>query len=116
DAGHLLQGSAIDRTQPLQFRFNGHSISGFVGDTVLSALLAAGIDTIGRRDHAPLALSARHAPTISFAALAGDQQRALPMERTPATDGADYVTTARQLTRNPITRLLRRGGRSLWLD
>ncbi|MHA6691540.1 FAD-dependent oxidoreductase [Devosia sp. A449] len=116
DANHLLQGSVIDRTRPLQFRLNGRSIAGFAGDTVLSALLAAGIDTIGRRDHAALALSARHAPTISFAALAGDQQRALPMERTPATDDADYVTTARQLRRNPIARLLRGRVRSLGLD
>ena len=116
DRQHHLQGSAIDRTQPLQFRLDGRTISGFAGDTVLSSLLACGIDTLGHRDGADLSISSRHAPTISFAALATDHQRALPMERTPATDGADYVTTARKLGGNPLARLLRRGGRSLNID
>lgn len=116
DRQHHLQGSAIDRDVPLQFRLDGRTISGFAGDTVLSALLAAGIDTMGQRDGANLSISSRHAPTISFAALATDHQRALPMERTPATDGADYVTTARKLGGNPLARLLRRGGRSLSID
>ena len=116
DSQHHLQGSAIDRGQPLQFKLDGRTVSGFVGDTVLSAALASGIDTVGRRDGAALALSVRHAPTITFAALAGDPQRALPMERTLATDGAEYVTTAPKLRRNTLARLLRRGGRSLRID
>jgi sarcosine oxidase subunit alpha len=116
DRQHHLLGSAIDRSQALQFRLDGRRVSGFVGDTVLSALLASGVDTIGQRSGAALALLQRHAPTISFAALAGDRQRTLPMERTLATDGAEYVTTARKLGRNPLARLLRRGGRSLHID
>ncbi len=116
DHQHHLQGSVIDRSRPLQFRLDGRVVSGFAGDTVLSALLASGIDTIGQRDGGALALSSRHAPTISFAALAADHQRTLPMERTPATDGAQYVTTARKLRRSPLTRLLSRGGRSLNID
>ena len=116
DRQHHLQGSAIDRSQPLQFRLDGRVISGFAGDTVLSAVLASGIDTIGQRNSVPLALSLRHAPTISFAALAADHQRTLPMERTPATNGVEYVTTARKLRGNPLLRLLRRGGRSLHID
>jgi sarcosine oxidase subunit alpha len=116
DRQHHLLGSAIDRGRPLQFRLDGRRVSGFAGDTVLSALLASGIDTIGQRGGAALALSQRHAPTISFAALAADHQRTLPMERTPATEGAEYVTKARKLQRNPLTRLLRRGGRSLNID
>jgi sarcosine oxidase, subunit alpha len=116
DRPHHLQGSAIDRNRPLQFRLDGRVVSGFAGDTVLSALQASGTDTIGQRGGAALALSQRHAPTISFAALAADHQRTLPMERTPATDGADYVTTARKLRGNPLARLLRRGGRSINID
>lgn len=115
DRRHHLQGSAIDRSRPLRFRLDGRLVSGFAGDTVLSALLASGIDTAGHRG-GPLALSVRHAPTISFAALAGDHQRALPMERTLATDGAEYVTTARKLRGNPLLRLLGRRGRSLNID
>ncbi|QDZ09651.1 FAD-dependent oxidoreductase [Devosia ginsengisoli] len=113
---HHFHGSAIDRSKPLHFRLDGRVISGFAGDTVLSAALASGIDAVGRRDGALLALSSRHAPSISFAALAGDHQRALPMERTLATDGADYLTTARKTKGNPVTRLLRRYGRSLAID
>ena len=116
DPPHHLQGSAIDRTRPLQFRLDGRVISGFAGDTVLSAVLASGVDAIGQRGGAPLALSLRHAPTISFAALAADHQRTLPMERTPATDGVEYVTTARKIRRNPLARLLARGSRSLNID
>lgn len=116
DRQHHLQGSAIDRSRPLQFRLDGRVVSGFAGDTVLSAVLASGVDTIGQRDGATLALSQRHAPTISFAALAADPQRTLPMERTLATAGADYVTTARKLRRNPLGRLLRQGGHSLHID
>ena len=113
---HHLQGSAIDRGRPLKFRLDGRVVSGFAGDTVLSALLASGVDTIGRRGSAALALSLRHAPTISFAALAADRQRTLPMERTPATDGVEYVTTARKLRIDPLARLLSRRGRSLNID
>ena len=116
DRQHQFHGSAIDRTRPLQFRLDGRVISGFAGDTVLSAVLASGIDAVGPLAGSPLALSARHAPTISFAALAGDHRRALPMERTSATDGADYLTTARKIRGNPLARLLRRRGRTLDID
>ncbi|MBU2367320.1 MAG: (2Fe-2S)-binding protein, partial [Alphaproteobacteria bacterium] len=75
EADHLLQGSAIDRSRPLRFRLNGREVSGFVGDTVLSAVLASGIDTVGKRGGVPLALSAHHAPAITFTALARDLQR-----------------------------------------
>src|SRR5690606_22646079 len=99
---HHLAGSAIDRARPLQFRLDGRLIAGFAGDTVLSALLASGVDTAGRRDRAALALSSRHAPAIAFSALAGDRQSALPMARTPAGDGADYVTLAPRAVHSPF--------------
>ena len=35
-------GSRIDRKAPVRFTFNGRSFSGFAGDTLASALLAAG--------------------------------------------------------------------------
>ncbi|MCX8520863.1 MAG: 2Fe-2S iron-sulfur cluster-binding protein, partial [Rhodoferax sp.] len=35
-------GSRINRAQPIPFQFNGRSYSGFAGDTLASALLAAG--------------------------------------------------------------------------
>ena len=87
-----LAGSAIDRARPLRFRLDGRIISGFSGDTVLSAALASGIDTLGLRRSSPVGLVPRATPAISHAGLAGDPRRALPMARTLAQDGADYVT------------------------
>lgn len=44
----LATGGLIDRCRPLEFRFNGKKLSGYVGDTVASALLANGIRTVAR--------------------------------------------------------------------
>ncbi|MCQ4632544.1 (2Fe-2S)-binding protein [Shinella sp. CPCC 100929] len=41
-------GTAIDRTRPLRFTFDGRSVAGFAGDTVASALLAGGVSIVGR--------------------------------------------------------------------
>ena len=114
---HQLAGHAIDRSVPVQFRLDGRTIHGFAGDTVLSAALANGIDTVGRRHGAPMGLGHRFAPVIAFAALASDHQRALPMERTPATEGAEYVTVSggRWSMAERLRRLLRLG-RSLEID
>jgi sarcosine oxidase subunit alpha len=91
DAAHQFGGIAIDRSKPLQFRLDGRGIGGFAGDTVLSALLASGIDTFGRFADHPLALTERLAP------LASEKGRTpLPVERLPATDGADLTTTGRK--------------------
>ena len=38
----------IDRDKPVSFSFDGKTYSGFRGDTVASALLAAGVSTVGR--------------------------------------------------------------------
>ena len=35
-------GIRLDRKRPLNFRFNGRSYQGFAGDTLASAVLAAG--------------------------------------------------------------------------
>ncbi len=44
-----LQGhGVVDRTQSLSFRFDGKQLAGFSGDTLASALLAAGIKLVGR--------------------------------------------------------------------
>jgi heterotetrameric sarcosine oxidase gamma subunit len=44
----LETGGLIDRTQPLAFKFDDVSYSGFAGDTLASALLACGVRLIGR--------------------------------------------------------------------
>lgn len=42
------QGGCIDRSQPLDFTFDGKAYRGYHGDTVASALLAAGVTVVGR--------------------------------------------------------------------
>ena len=41
-------GSAIDRSRPLSFTFDGRTVEGFAGDTLASALLAGGVRVLGR--------------------------------------------------------------------
>jgi sarcosine oxidase subunit alpha len=41
-------GEAIDRARPLGFSFEGRRLEGFAGDTLASALLAAGVDVVAR--------------------------------------------------------------------
>ena len=44
----LAGGTALDRTKPLRFTFNGEALTGFAGDTLASALLANGRVLLGR--------------------------------------------------------------------
>jgi heterotetrameric sarcosine oxidase alpha subunit len=44
----LAEGGRIDRTQPLEFTFDGRRLVGFQGDTLASALLANGVSLVGR--------------------------------------------------------------------
>ena len=41
-------GSAIDRSRPLSFSFDGRTVQAYAGDTIASALLAADIAVVGR--------------------------------------------------------------------
>ncbi|CDX11474.1 Sarcosine oxidase subunit alpha [Mesorhizobium plurifarium] len=44
----LARGGLIDRTQPCRFSFDGKQMTGFVGDTLASALIANGVRLVGR--------------------------------------------------------------------
>ena len=44
----LPAGGRIDRSRPLSFTFDGVGHSGFAGDTLASALLANGVQLVGR--------------------------------------------------------------------
>ena len=56
----LPTGGRIDRDRPLRFRFDGRDYTGFQGDTLASALLAAGVTLFGRsfKYHRPRGLLA----------------------------------------------------------
>ena len=47
-AFRLPSGGRIDRARPLRFTFDGRGFEGFEGDTLASALLAAGVGVQGR--------------------------------------------------------------------
>jgi sarcosine oxidase subunit alpha len=47
-ARRLPEGGEIDRSRPLTFTFDGRTVAGFHGDTLASALLAAGDPVLGR--------------------------------------------------------------------
>jgi len=44
----LTSGGRIDRSQAVEFRFDGRTLTGFKGDTLASALLANGVKLVGR--------------------------------------------------------------------
>jgi sarcosine oxidase subunit alpha len=87
DAPHAFGGIALDRSRSITFSVNGHRVHGFAGDTVLSALLAAGVDTYGVLSKTPMALSERFAPPA-----AGRSKDAAPIDRLPAADGLSLTT------------------------
>lgn len=92
DAPHGWNGSAIDRSRPLRFRLNGRLLHGFAGDTVLTAALANDIVAVGRHGESAVGLDERIAPLLTPAKGRGAGQISLPMARTPAIDGCDFVT------------------------
>lgn len=115
DAGTKgFAGSGIDRSRQIRFRLDGRLISGFAGDTVLTAALATGIDTLGEHQGMPVALLPAAAPAIAHASHSANLQRALPMARTPVFDGAEFVTLNRGRS-GPLARLFQ-PGRTLGLD
>ncbi|WP_454857019.1 sarcosine oxidase subunit alpha family protein [Rhizobium binxianense] len=44
----LASSGRLDRSQPLEFTFDGRALTGFKGDTLASALLANGVTLVGR--------------------------------------------------------------------
>ena len=101
DAAHEFGGVALDRGKPVSFKLNGRRIDGFLGDTVLSAALAAGIDTFGTFGEFALGLTDRFAP---LAAHKGGEP--LPIDRLPAASGLDLATIGRRKFGFGVTRSL----------
>ncbi|MEO7222387.1 MAG: FAD-dependent oxidoreductase, partial [Devosia sp.] len=91
DAAHEFGGIALDRSKPLSFKLNGVRIEGFAGDTVLSAVLAAGIDGYGRLGDIPLGLTGQFAPLA-----AGKVGEPLPIDRLPAAEDLDLTTSGKR--------------------
>jgi heterotetrameric sarcosine oxidase alpha subunit len=47
-SARLPTGGRIDRARPIKFSFDGRAMTGFVGDTLASALVANGVRLVGR--------------------------------------------------------------------
>lgn len=105
-AGKGFAGAHIDRSRPIRFTVNDRVIPGYLGDTVLSALLAAGVDTLGTHEGYPLGLRIGAAPAITQVGAPGPS---LPMERLPARDGAEYRLIAHGPAPGLIARLFQPG-------
>jgi sarcosine oxidase, subunit alpha len=91
DSKHGFGGGAIDRGKPLSFRLNGRSFEALAGDTVFSALLAAGVDTAGTYHDEPIGLDERFAPPV-IARGEKNPAQALPMDRTPILADLDLLS------------------------
>jgi sarcosine oxidase subunit alpha len=104
EARHGFGGNALDRSRPLTFRLNGFAYEAFEGDTILSALLAAGVDTAGLYHGEPIGLDERFAPVIVTRGAA--PEAAMPMDRVPATAGASYTTLGPSVSRLPALGML----------
>jgi sarcosine oxidase subunit alpha len=91
DAAHEFGGIALDRSRPLSFRLDGRRIDGYSGDTVLSAVLAAGVDTFGRFGDTILGLTDRFVPLVT-----SKSGEPLPMDRLPAADGLNLTAVGRR--------------------
>lgn len=106
---HGFGGQAIDRTRPLSFRLNGRTCGAFAGDTVFSALLAAGIDTLGRRQREPVAFDESFAPAVVLQGVR-DPATAMAMDRLPVSARLELRTLGPRRDGSLLGRLLGREG------
>ena len=75
-----LGGAALDRARPLDFRFDGKDYRGFAGDSLASALLAAGPRTLARsfKYHRPRGLVAAGEEEPNCLVTLGEGAAAIP--------------------------------------
>ncbi|MEM7056489.1 MAG: sarcosine oxidase subunit alpha family protein [Pseudomonadota bacterium] len=93
-----IGGLAIDRSQPLNFTFNGESLQGFQGDTLASALLANGKTLVGRsfKYHRPRGIMASGAEEPNALMGVGQGGRFEPNQRATTTELYDGLSAASQ--------------------
>ena len=90
-------GTWIDRTRPLSFAFNGRPLTGFAGDTLASALLANGVQLVGRsfKLHRPRGIWSAGVEEPSALVDVGRGSRRTPNVRAtvlPLTEGLEAVS------------------------
>ncbi len=121
----LFSGALIDRSRPISFKLEGQTYQGFEGDSILSALLACGVDTAGELNGEEIALDAELSPPVIVASSNEKNTTVLPMGRTPLVPGMELriftpEDRVQKINRSPLERITRavsgRGARSLDLD
>jgi sarcosine oxidase subunit alpha len=83
-ANRLSSGGRIDRSKPLSFTFNDQKLQAYHGDTIASALLANGIDTVNRsfKYHRPRGIMSAGVEETNALLSAFDGSAYLPVVRT----------------------------------
>ncbi|HHG89412.1 MAG TPA: FAD-dependent oxidoreductase, partial [Devosia sp.] len=121
----LFSGTQINRDRPVAFKLEGRSYIGFDGDTILSALLASGVDTAGEINGEEIALDAELSLPVVVASSDERKPAILPMQRTPIVPGMELLlftpqSRLRKMTRSALERVRRaasgRSARSLDID
>jgi len=122
--GALFSGNLVERNKPVQFTLDGVSYDGFEGDTVLSAIMGAGINTIGKISGEAIALDPEFCPPVLANSNYGKPQSAISMHRMPAinglqlslTDFSGKNTTSKHSRSRKILETIWGGARSLNYD
>ncbi len=91
-------GTLINRDRPLTFTFDGRSYTGFEGDTVASALMAAGVGTIARsfKYHRPRGIVSSGPEEPNALVTVGEGARAEPNVRATTAELHDRLTATSQ--------------------
>ena len=92
----LPDGGRIDRSRPLSFTLNGRRLEGYAGDTVASALIANGVDIVGRsfKYHRPRGIFAAGAEEPNAILQLGEGTAAEPNLRATQVELFDGLTAA----------------------
>lgn len=117
--GQDFAGRCIDRNKRLSFRLEGRTLTAQDGDTILSALLAAGIDGAGSHAGHELGLAELPELPVRYADGSRHAHSALPIGRTRVTDGAEYTLFPRPAEpplKGWLKRVTGRRGSSLGVD
>jgi sarcosine oxidase, subunit alpha len=82
-----IAGEWIDRMRPVQFTFEGHTITAFAGDTITSALAANGLRVFGRsfKYHRPRGLLSGANHDVNAMMQVHNGQRSIPNVRADVT-------------------------------
>ncbi|MEM9781643.1 MAG: 2Fe-2S iron-sulfur cluster-binding protein [Pseudomonadota bacterium] len=84
----LREGGVVDRGRPLRWRFDGRARAGLAGDTVGSAMLAAGLGTVARsfKYHRPRGVMTAGEEEPAALVTLGREARRTPNAKAPAVE------------------------------